>query len=214
MISGLRTTTSRISGGCLTTGHPWATTAKDLRTTTGPSTRTKWEITNSPSLRRTLRPRTLARPPLRNPPTIPSHLSITGHLWTGHWNRKTIQIITGTFGKREVTERGKSTPEILGLKRRWLLSPSQQGETLNMLLSSGWVKEDFGGAGGGRFSLALDSGLDSHFLSPFLPLNCSVMEPALLPRPLFCFCFPLSNGPKGVFPSQCFLRRRRQIDAA
>lgn len=188
--------------------------AKDLRTTTGPSTQTNWEITNSPSLHLTLQCRTLARPPLRNPPTIPSHLLITGHLWIGHWNRKTIQIITGTFGKHKVTERGKRTSEILGLMRRWLLCPSQQRETLNMLLSSGWVKEDFGGVGGGRFSLVLDSGLDSHFLSPFLPLNCSIMEPALLPRSLFCFCFPQSNGPKGIFPSQCFLRRRRQIDAA
>lgn len=82
-----------------------------------------------------------------------------------------------------------------------------------MLLSSGWVKEDLGGVGGGRFSLVLDSGLDSHFLSPFLPLNCSVMEPALLPRS-FCFCFPQSSGLKKIFPSQCLLRRRRQIDAA
>lgn len=40
-----------------------------------------------------------------------------------------------------------------------------------MLLSSGWVKEDFGGVGGGRFSLVLDSGLDSHFLSPFFTIE-------------------------------------------
>lgn len=78
-----------------------------------------------------------------------------------------------------------------------------------MLLSSGWVKEEFRGVGGGRFSLVLDSGLDSHFLSPFLPVNCSVMEPALLPRLLFCFCFPQSNGPKGVFPQPVFPQKEK-----
>lgn len=183
--------------------------AKDLRTTTGPSTQTNWGITNSPSLLLTLACRTLARPPLRNPPTIPSHLSITGHLWIGHWNRKTIQIITGTFGKRKVTERGKLTSGILGLMRRWL-SPSQQRETLNMLLSSGWVKEDFGGVGGGRFSLVLDSGLDSHFLSPFFFTIELFCHGTILAASFFVlFLFSSVQWTQGNFPQPVFPQKEK-----
>lgn len=62
-------------------------------------------------------------------------------------------------------------PELPGLTQEQLVSPGQQPETLNMLLSSCWVKEDVEGVGGGRYSLTLGSCLDSHFLSPLLQLS-------------------------------------------
>lgn len=85
--------------------------------------------------------------------------------------------------------------------QQWLVSPSQQPETLNMLLSSCWVKEDFGGAGGGRFSLALGSGLDSRFLSPLLPLNAGTSLAASF---FVLFLFSPVRWTQGNFPQPVF----------
>lgn len=78
-----------------------------------------------------------------------------------------------------------------------------------MLLSSGWVKEDFGGVGEGRFSLVLDSGLDSHFLSPFFTIELFCHGTSLAASFFVLFLFSSVQWTQGNFPQPVFPQKEK-----
>lgn len=84
MSSGLKITTSKISGECQIIVPLWVTMARVPQIITDLSTQTNRETTNSHYPLHTLQSQTLDHHHLRNLPMIQSHPWITGLPWIGH----------------------------------------------------------------------------------------------------------------------------------